>query len=185
MFARASIEVTSILADHWDIESGSYATSTTYLPFLLSFSKVHNLALRFFLRMWNESGAAASDFPRVSALVRSQVEEALGKQEETSRTWADVENAFLHSEYRTVRDRQMKELEMDEDYNAKASIRNLRGRIYRESYEFVRQQRIRCLLEVHGSEIRPRRLQVQLATAAGSAGPRRVRLTLLCRLPAA
>ncbi|SPO30783.1 related to Engulfment and cell motility gene 1 protein [Ustilago trichophora] len=147
MFARASIEVTSILADHWDIESGSYTTSTSYLPFLLSFSKVHHLALRFFLRMWNESGAAASDFPRVSALVRSQVNEALGKQEETSRTWFDLEDAFLHSEYRTVRDRQMKELEMDEDYNAKSSIRNLRGRIYRESYEFVRQQRIQCLLE--------------------------------------
>ena len=147
MLARASIEVTSILADHWDIESGSYTTSTTYLPFLLSFHKVHHLALRFFLRMWNESGAAATDFARVSALVRSQVDEALGKQEETSQTWFDLEDAFLNSEYRTVRDRQMKELEVDQDYNAKASIRNLRGRIYRESYEFVRQQRIQCLLE--------------------------------------
>ncbi|CDW96845.1 hypothetical protein, partial [Sporisorium scitamineum] len=147
MLARASIEVTSILADHWNIESGSYTTSTTYLPFLLSFSKVHHLALRFFLRMWNESGAVASDFTRVSALVRSQVNEALGKQEETSSTWLELEDAFLNSEYRTVRDRQMKELEVDEDYNSKASMRNLRGRIYRESYEFVRQQRIQCLLE--------------------------------------
>ena len=147
MFARASIEVTSILADHWNIESGSYTTSTAFLPFLLSFFKVHHLALRFFLRMWNESGAAASDFPRVSALVRSQVYEALGKHEETHRSWFDLEDAFLHSEYRTVRDRQMKELEMDEDHNSKSSIRNLRGRIYRESYEFVRQQRIQCLLE--------------------------------------
>ncbi|TKY88819.1 hypothetical protein EX895_002060 [Sporisorium graminicola] len=147
MLARASIEVTSILADHWNIESGSYTTSTTYLPFLLSFSKVHHLALRFFLRMWNESGAAASDFARVSALVRSQVNEALGKQDETSSTWSELEDAFLNSEYRTVRDRQMKELEVDEDYNSKASMRNLRGRIYRESYEFVRQQRIQCLLE--------------------------------------
>lgn len=147
MFARASIEVTSILADHWDIESGSFTASTSYLPFLLSLTKVHNLALRFFLRMWNESGAAASDFSRVSALVRSQVHDALGKQDEVSRTWIDLEDAFLHSEYRTVRDRQIKELEVDEDYNSKASIRNLRGRIYRESYEFVRQQRIQCLLE--------------------------------------
>lgn len=147
MFAQASIEVTSILADHWNIESGSFTTSTTYLPFLLSFEKVHHLVLRFFLRMWNESGAAASDFPRVSALVRSQVDEVLGKQEETSRTWQELEDAFLHSEYRTVRDRQIKELEVDQDSNSKASIRNLRGRIYRESYEFVRQQRIQCLLE--------------------------------------
>ena len=167
MFARASIEVISILADHWDIESGSYTTSTTYLPFLLSFSKVHNLALRFFLRMWNESGAAASDFSRVSALVRSQVNEALGKQEETIRTWFELEEAFLHSEYRTVRDRQMKELEVDEDYNAKSSIRNLRLRIYRESYEFVRQQRIQCLLE--GAWFR--NLSTVSATATGN-GPK-------------
>ena len=161
MFAQASIEVTSILADHWNIESGSYTTSTTYLPFLLSFNKVHHLVLRFFLRMWNESGAAASDFSRVSALVRSQVDEALGKQEETSRTWFELENAFLHSEYRTVRDRQMKELEVDQDYSSKASIRNLRGRIYRESYEYVRQQRIQCLLE--GAWFR------NVATTAGGA----------------
>ncbi|SNX87145.1 related to Engulfment and cell motility gene 1 protein [Melanopsichium pennsylvanicum] len=173
MFARASIEVTSILADHWDIESGSFTTTTTYLPFLLSFPKVHHLALRFFLRMWNESGAAASDFPRVSALVRSQVNEALGNQEETSRTWSDLEDAFLHSEYRTVRDRQMKELEMDEDHNAKISIRNLRGRIYRESYDFVRQQRIQCMLE--GAWFR--NLSTPSATALSNASKQRKRST--------
>ncbi|PWN49241.1 hypothetical protein IE53DRAFT_155849 [Violaceomyces palustris] len=141
---RASIEVTEILADHWDIESG-YTTSTAFLPFVLFFQKVHHLALRFFVRMWTESGAAASDFPRVSALVRSQVKEAL--KDENTKTWFEIERDFLDSEYRTARDRQMKELEVEDDYSSKASIRNLRGRLYRESYEFVRQQRIHCLLE--------------------------------------
>ena len=42
---------------------------------------ISSRALRFFLRMWNESGAVASDFARVSALVRSQVSEALGAAE--------------------------------------------------------------------------------------------------------
>ncbi|PWY97012.1 hypothetical protein BCV70DRAFT_203236 [Testicularia cyperi] len=143
-FGRASIEVTEILADYWQIESG-YTTSSTFQPFLLSMNRVHHLVLRFFLRMWNESGAATSDFPRVSALVRSQVGEAL--RNEHTKAWFDLERDFLDSEYRDVRDRQMKELEVDQDYNSKASIRNLRGRIYRESYEFVRQQRIHCLLE--------------------------------------
>lgn len=132
------------MTDHWDIESG-YTTSTVFLPFLLFFQKVHYLSLLFFLRMWNESGAAASDFSRVSALVRSQVKEAL--RNESTRTWYEVERDFLDSEYRTVRDRQMKELEIEDDFSSKASIRNLRGRLYRESYEFVRQQRIQCLLE--------------------------------------
>jgi engulfment/cell motility protein 1 len=48
------------------------STSTTFQPFFLNFYKVHTLALNFSLRMWNESGAATDDFPRVIALARSQ-----------------------------------------------------------------------------------------------------------------
>ena len=144
-FGKASIEVTEILVDHWNIENPGYSSVNTFQPFLLFFNRVHSLALRFFLRMWTESGAASSDFSRVAALVRSQVKEAL--LEEGSKTWFDLERAFLESEYRTVRERQMKELEVEDEYASKSSIRHLRNRLYRESYEFVRQQRIQCLLE--------------------------------------
>ncbi|KDN40446.1 hypothetical protein K437DRAFT_291531 [Tilletiaria anomala UBC 951] len=144
-FGRASIEVTEILVDHWNIENPGYASLSTLQPFLLFFNRVHNFALRFFLRMWTESGAAVSDFSRVAALVRSQVKEAL--RDEGSKTWFDLERAFLESEYRTVRERQMKELEVEDEYASKSSIRHLKSKLYRESYEFVRQQRIQCLLE--------------------------------------
>lgn len=143
-WGKASLEVVEILSDHYDIQSG-YSTCTRFQPFLLAFSRLHSLALRFFLRIWSESGAAISDFARVSALVRSQVKEAL--RDEASRTWFDVESDFLESDYRVVRDRQMRELEVEDDFTSKSSVRNLRGRLYRESYEFVRQQRIQCLLE--------------------------------------
>lgn len=143
-WGRASLECVEILCDHYDIESG-YSTSTRFQPLLLSFHRLHGLALRFFLRMWYESGAAASDFARVSALTRSQVKEAL--RDESTKTWFDVEHDFLQSDYRIVRDRQMRELEVEDDFSSKPSIRNLRARLYRESYEFVRQQRIQCLLE--------------------------------------
>jgi engulfment/cell motility protein 1 len=143
-WAKASLEVVEILSDHYDIQSG-YSTSTRFQPCLLAFTRLHSLAVRFFIRMWSESGAATSDFGRVSALVRSQVKEAL--RDEASRSWFDVESDFLESDYRVVRDRQMRELETEDDFTSKASIRNLRGRLYRESYEFVRQQRIQCLLE--------------------------------------
>ena len=46
--------------------------STTFQPFFLNFYKVHALATQFFLRMWNESGASKSDFPRLVALTHSQ-----------------------------------------------------------------------------------------------------------------
>ena len=90
--------------------------------------------------MWNESGASRGDFPRVVALVQSQyvpyifsvcyshsllfrVKEALRKENE--RPWLAVEREFLESEYSAVRDRQMKELEMEDDVMSKVPIRSV------------------------------------------------------------
>lgn len=143
--ARASNEVVALLAEHWSIFAPGYSTSTEFQPLFLNFVKVHTLALKFFLRMWNESGAATADFSRVVSLVRSQVKVAL-KQENT-RQWHEVEADFLESEYRDVRDRQMKELDVEDDLMSKVPVRNLRAKLYKESFEFVRQQRIQCLMQ--------------------------------------
>ncbi|KAF5350216.1 hypothetical protein D9758_007797 [Tetrapyrgos nigripes] len=143
--AKVSNEVVEILSDHWAIFAPGYSTSTTFQPFFLDFNKVHGLATTFFIRMWGESGAARDDFTRVAALIRSQVKVAL--RSENVRSWHEVERDFLECEYRAVRDRQMKELELEDDLLSKVPVRNLRATIYKESYEFVRQQRIRCLLQ--------------------------------------
>lgn len=143
--AKASNEIVELLSEHWAIFAPGYSTSTTFQPFFLNFYKVHTLALNFCLRMWNESGAATGDFTRVIALARSQVKVALRR--ENVRAWHDVENDFLNCEYRAVRDRQMKELEQEDDFLSKIPVRNLRAKLYKESYEFVRQQRIQCLLQ--------------------------------------
>ena len=84
---------------------------------------------------------------------------------ENARPWHEVEEEFENVEYRKVRDRQMRELEMEDDIMSKIPIRyaptlhprtpplttralsNLRAKLYKESFEFVRQQRIHCLLE--------------------------------------
>ncbi|KAK7056406.1 hypothetical protein VNI00_002960 [Paramarasmius palmivorus] len=143
--AKASNEVVELLSEHWAIFAPGYSTSTTFQPFFLDFYKVHSLATHFFLRMWSESGAAFGDFTRVAALVRSQAKIAL--RSENSRQWHEVEQDFVECEYRAVRDRQMKELELEDDLLNKVPVRNLRAKIYKESYEFVRQQRIQCLLQ--------------------------------------
>ena len=126
-----------------------------------------------------------NDFPRVVALTRSQYVFScisavnladcgrnrlkVALRDENTRAWHEVENDFLESEYRAVRDRQMKELEMEDDLLNKVPVRwvltnsainttrdangklyssrNLRKKIYKESYEFVKQQRIQCLLQ--------------------------------------
>ena len=113
--------------------------------------------------MWNESGAAIGDFTRVVALVRSQyvfpraaifyvnsrftrrVKVAL--RQEHLRPWHEMVQDFSDCEYRGVRDRQMKELEEEDDLLSKIPVRNLRAKLYKESKEFVRQQRIHCLMQ--------------------------------------
>ncbi|KAF7793496.1 hypothetical protein EIP86_004608 [Pleurotus ostreatoroseus] len=143
--AKASNEVVDLLSEHWAIFGPGYSTSTTFQPFFLNFYNVHALATHFFLRMWNESGATKGDFSRVAALVRSQVKAALKR--ENVRAWHEVEEEFNDVEYRKVRDRQMRELEMEDDVMGKLPVRNFRAKLYKESYEFVRQQRVYCLMQ--------------------------------------
>ncbi|KIY53372.1 hypothetical protein FISHEDRAFT_33437 [Fistulina hepatica ATCC 64428] len=143
--ARASNEVVELLSEHWAIFAPGYSTSTAFQPFFLEFYRVHVLVAQFFIRMWNESGAVQSDFARVVALAHSQIKHTL--KNENSRKWYEVEHDLLQCEYRTVRDRQMKELELEDDLLSKIPVRNLRSKLYKESYEFVRQQRIQCLFQ--------------------------------------
>ena len=44
-------------------------------------------------------------------------------REEYARPWHEVEHDFLESEYRAVRDRQMKELENEDDLLSKVPVR--------------------------------------------------------------
>ncbi|KAF5316171.1 hypothetical protein D9619_006473 [Psilocybe cf. subviscida] len=143
--AKASNEVVELLTEHWAIFAPGYSTATTFQPFFLDFHRVHTLATQFFIRMWSESSATAADFLRVAALVRSQVKIALRR--ENTREWHEVEHDFIESEYRAVRERQMKELELEDDLLNKVPVRNLRAKLYKESFEFVREQRIQCLLQ--------------------------------------
>lgn len=68
-------------------------------------------------------------------------------RQEHLRPWHEMEQDFSECEYRGVRDRQMKELEDEDDLPSKIPVRNLRAKLYKESKEFVRQQRIHCLLQ--------------------------------------
>ena len=114
------------------------STATTFQPLFLDFHRVHSLATHFFIRMWSESGATSGDFPRIVALVRSQYvfyffwaglisycmyRVKLALRKESSREWHEVEADFLESDYRDVRDRQMEQLELEDDLLSKIPVR--------------------------------------------------------------
>ena len=85
-------------------------------------------------------------------------------RQEHFRPWHEMAQDFSDCEYRGVRDRQMKELEEEDDLLSKIPVRNLRSKLIKESKEFVRQQRIHCLMQgawflnaIPVSESNPRR----------------------------
>lgn len=74
--------------------------------------------------MWTESGASAhesGDLERVSALARSQIAFVLGGGGD--KTWFAVRREFLSAEYRQVRERQVREMEIEDDLLSKAPVR--------------------------------------------------------------
>ncbi|CAH7670233.1 ELMO/CED-12 family-domain-containing protein [Phakopsora pachyrhizi] len=152
-FAKASNKCTEILADifEWNISSAqSEQQMTVHRPFELKYPELHELSLDFFRLMWNESGATTNDFERVGILVRSQMRNTIKNVESFTlpfkTSWNNLVKEFQNVEYVKVRDRQMKELAMEDSLWAKQPVRNLRSKLYQEAFEFVKIQRINTLL---------------------------------------
>ncbi|KAI8853219.1 hypothetical protein BC829DRAFT_414020 [Chytridium lagenaria] len=147
-FSRACIEVIEILSDFWEVSTG-YTTTTSYQPLLLEFEEVNFITLMFFVRMWMEMEAQnnGDDINRVAAVVRSQFRHVAGLIPATDPNGlALFEKEMRTAPYSFVRERQLKELEDDDMLMSRIPVKNLRERLYKESYEFIKQQRIDCLV---------------------------------------
>ncbi|TPX57439.1 hypothetical protein PhCBS80983_g03831 [Powellomyces hirtus] len=146
-FVRAAIESCEIMADHWEVSTG-YSTMTTYQPLLLAFQKVFGIMLVTFFRLWREMDADNSleDLARVSALLQSQFKHSASLIQPNSPTLlATFRSAMFDTPYSVVRERQLKNLEVEDPLLSKPPVRHLRERFYQESYEAVKKQRIECL----------------------------------------
>ncbi|KAK9708299.1 hypothetical protein K7432_009717 [Basidiobolus ranarum] len=140
-FAKMCIEVIELLCDYWNINV-SYTTAVQ--PLLLVFDNVHDITVKAFFRMWTEMKATFTDFAKVSVLIRSQIFFTL--KDEPQIYLYQFEQSMLEVPYHVVRERQLEELEQEDDFLSKLAVRNLRERLYKESYQFVKEKRISCLL---------------------------------------
>lgn len=147
--ALVSLQVTRILSEQFDF-SGSLASTSFQVcsltssalnreklmillqPFLLDLYRIHLIVMEFFIRMYSESGATIGDFARVSTLTVSQVRLSLGRgpldyqpsqQEINPKTFFALKQEFEQARYEEVRDRQMKELEIEDDLMSKLPVR--------------------------------------------------------------
>ncbi|KAJ3117603.1 hypothetical protein HDU96_006201 [Phlyctochytrium bullatum] len=129
--------------------STGYTTNFSYQPLLLQFEEVNVITLTFFIRMWMEMDAQnnGDDINRVAAVVRSQFRHVAGHVQPTDPNGLVLfEREMRTAPYSLVRERQLKEIEVDDMLMSRIPVRNLRERLYKESYEFIKQQRIDCLI---------------------------------------
>ena len=125
--------MTQILSEQFDL-SGSLASSS-FQPFLLDLFRVHLIVLEFFVRLFAESGATPADIARVSTLVRSQVRVSLARggldyhradgadSSAEAKTFYMLKEEFESAKYDDIRDRQMKELEIEDDLMSTLPVR--------------------------------------------------------------
>ncbi|CEP09887.1 hypothetical protein [Parasitella parasitica] len=140
-FAKASIEVTDLLCSHWNITSTN--TIAEFQPLVLSFNHVHSTTLQTYFRIFHDMEATTYDFSKVSALVRSQLRSAFASTSDIN----EFDRNMFGTPYQQIRDRRLKELEWADDLSGRDAVANLRTRLSKQSFEFLKQQRINCLLE--------------------------------------
>ncbi|EON61925.1 hypothetical protein W97_01143 [Coniosporium apollinis CBS 100218] len=155
--AKASLAVTGILHEHFEIDKpesdeGRYAMlesktglDRAFKPLLLQWSRLHTSGLNAFLRLWKATGAEVEDFEKVEELVRILVEQVVGQAPRT-RDVQDVEDELADFEYRKLRDLQMELLELTYEDAWGHHLQQLRDELHHEAQQFIREQRIRCLL---------------------------------------
>jgi engulfment/cell motility protein 1 len=166
--AAASLACTVILYEHFEVEKSDVEDARNYLvldgmknydkifrPLLLQWSRLHTASLQAFFRLWKSTGAEREDFDKVAELVRILIEQVVGQASRT-KDMQEVEEELSEFEYFRLRELQMELLELNFEDEWGQHLHQVRDELKHEALQFVKEQRIRCLLE--GSWF-PRKLQ--------------------------
>jgi len=174
--ARASLSVTGILYEHFEVGKSDDVESQRYMaieslahvdrvfkPLLLHWSALHTSGLNAFLRLWKAAGARTEDYDKIEELVRILVEQIVG-QAPRMKDIKDVEEELAAFELKRLRTLQMELLELtyedawghhlrylgfDDVHDERAELtldRQVRDDLDHEALQFLKEQRIRCLL---------------------------------------
>ncbi|KAK7900708.1 hypothetical protein LTR67_002992 [Exophiala xenobiotica] len=156
--ARASLVLTAILFEHFEVDKMDLEDSKSYLalesrtnfekvfkPLLLHWSRLHVAGMHAFLRLWKATGAETDDFLKIVELVRILVESIVGGADRTKGI-EEIEKEMAAFEYRKLRELQMELLELTYEDVWGQHLRGVKEELQTEALQFVKEQRIRCLL---------------------------------------
>lgn len=201
--ARASFAVTMVLYEHFEVEKSDLEDPRTYQaleaasakgggaagsgydkvfrPLLLQWSRLHTAGLHAFFRLWKVTRAERDDFDKVAELVRILIEQVVGQAPRTKDV-GEVEEELQEYDCTRLRELQMSLLELSFEDQWGQHMYQAREELKHEALQFVKEQRIRCLLQGSWfSRPIPKRDQQQLQPAhqrqdSAGGGPGRKRL---------
>ena len=156
--ARASLAVTLILFEHFEIEKADVDDAKFQLsfesrlnfdrvfkPLILQWPLLHNAGLQAFFRLWQVTGAETEDFMKIAELVRILLEVVVGGATRVSDI-QEVETEMKEFELARLRRLQMDLLELTHEDHWGQHLGQIRDELDHEALQFVKEQRIRCLL---------------------------------------
>lgn len=156
--ARASFAVTMVLYEHFEVDKADLEDTKGYQvmeskdhdrlfrPLLLQWSRLHTAALHAFFRVWKVTGAEHDDFEKVVELVRILVDQVVGGATRTKDV-LEAEEEMQEFDVARLREQQMDLLEMSFEGTWGQHLYQVREELKQEALQFVKEQRIRCLLE--------------------------------------
>ncbi|KAK2811987.1 hypothetical protein FQN50_001695 [Emmonsiellopsis sp. PD_5] len=157
--SRASLAVTAVLYEHFEVEKSDLDDVKSYLvlesrsnfdklfkPLLLHWPRLHVAGMHAFFRLWKATGAEVEDFSKIVELVRILIESVVGGATRTKDVH-DVEEEVAEFEYQRLRELQMELLELTYEDAWGQHLLQVRDELHHEALQFVKEQRIRCLLQ--------------------------------------
>lgn len=157
--ARASLAVTMTLYQHFEVDKVELEDPKGYQllgdiknndglfrPLLLQWSRLHTAGLHAFFRIWKATMAELNDFEKVSELVRILIEQVVGQASRTKDV-LEVEDDLMEYDCGRLRELQMELLELSFEDNWGLHLQQVRDELKNEALQFVKEQRVRCLLE--------------------------------------
>ena len=156
--ARASLAVTLILFEHFEVEKADVDDAKFQLsfesrmnfdrvfkPLILQWPLLHSAGLQAFFRIWQATGAETEDFTKIADLVRILLEAVVGAATRVSDVH-DVETEIKKFELARLRRLQMEVLGLTYEDHWGQHLGQIRDELDHEALQFVKEQRIRCLL---------------------------------------
>ncbi|KAK2867819.1 hypothetical protein FQN49_003447 [Arthroderma sp. PD_2] len=157
--ARASLAVTSVLYEHFEVDKAEIDDPKSYLalesktnfdklfkPILLHWPRLHVAGLHAFFRLWKSTDAELEDFSKIVELVRILIESVIGGASRVKDV-LEVEEEMADFEYQRLRELQMELLELTYEDVWGQHLHQVREELHHEALQFVKEQRVRCLLQ--------------------------------------